>query len=160
MGHYQQLDPGRWHDLRAGVESAGDRRDRWRSWPGRRAVRLAAVSESAEKRAGKRSTGNHTVKRERITEGNEYERAAEKGIDGIEKLKTNNYDLVFIDFNLPDMGGDAVLSKIKESGSNYGKSVLMSGDENLNAEFENKGFNYFLHKPIKKSQFKEFLGKL
>ena len=85
--------------------------------------------------------------------------SAEKGIDGIEKLKTNNYDLVFIDFNLPDMGGDQVLSKIKENGSNYGKSVLMSGDDNLKAEFENKGFMFFLHKPIKKSQFKEFAEK-
>ena len=91
--------------------------------------------------------------------GYEFE-IAENGNDGVEKVKASSFDLVFIDFNLPDMGGDAVLSKIKESGSNYGKSVLMSGDENLNAEFENKGFNYFLHKPIKKSQFKEFLGKL
>ena len=82
--------------------------------------------------------------------GYEFE-IAENGNDGVEKVKASSFDLVFIDFNLPDMGGDAVLSKIKESGSNYGKSVLMSGDENLNAEFENKGFNYFLHKPIKKS---------
>ena len=36
----------------------------------------------------------------------------------------------------------------------------MSGDDNLKAEFENKGFMYFLHKPIKKSQFKEFAAKL
>ena len=41
------------------------------------------------------------------------------------------------------MGGDAVLSKIKENGSNYGKSVLMSGDENLKEEFEKKGFGKF-----------------
>ena len=86
--------------------------------------------------------------------------SAENGNEGIEKLKSSNYDLIFIDFNLPDMGGDQVLSKIKENGSNYGKSVLMSGDDNLKAEFENKGFMYFLHKPIKKSQFKEFATKL
>jgi hypothetical protein len=42
------------------------------------------------------------------------------------------------------MGGDAALSKIKESGSNH----LMCGDGNLNAEFENKGFNYFFNKDI------------
>ena len=77
--------------------------------------------------------------------GYEFE-IAENGNDGVEKVKASSFDLVFIDFNLPDMGGDAVLSKIKESGSNYGKSVLMSGDENLNSEFENKGFNYFLQK--------------
>ena len=86
--------------------------------------------------------------------------SAENGNDGVEKVKSSTFDLIFIDFNLPDMGGDAVLSKIKENGSNYGKSVLMSGDDNLKAEFENKGFNYFLHKPIKKSQFKEFVAKL
>ena len=86
--------------------------------------------------------------------------SAENGNAGIEKLKANNFDLVFIDFNLPDMGGDQVLSKIKENGGNFGKSVLMSGDENLKNEFEQKGFMYFLHKPIKKSQFKEFAPKL
>ena len=92
-------------------------------------------------------------------EGYEFE-SAENGNDGIEKLKASSFDLVFIDFNLPDMGGDVVLSKIKENGSNYGKSVLMSGDENLKGEFEKKGFMFFLHKPIKKSQFKEFASKL
>ena len=86
--------------------------------------------------------------------------SAENGNEGIEKLKATNFDLVFIDYNLPDMGGDVVLSKIKENGSNYGKSVLMSGDDNLKAEFENKGFMFFLHKPIKKSQFKEFAKNL
>ena len=86
--------------------------------------------------------------------------SAEKGNEGIEKLKSSDFDLVFIDFNLPDMGGDQVLSKIKENGSNYGKFVLMSGDDNLKTEFEQKGFMYFLHKPIKKSQFKEFASKL
>ena len=92
-------------------------------------------------------------------EGYEFE-SAQNGNEGIEKLKASNFDLVFIDYNLPDMGGDAVLSKIKENGSNYGKSVLMSGDENLKEEFEKKGFMFFLHKPIKKSQFKEFAAKL
>ena len=92
-------------------------------------------------------------------EGYEFE-SAQNGNEGIEKLKASNFDLVFIDYNLPDMGGDAVLSKIKENGSNYGKSVLMSGDENLEAEFENKGFMFFLHKPIKKSEFKKFAAKI
>ena len=39
---------------------------------------------------------------------------SENGNDGIEKLKSSSFDLVFIDFNLPDMGGDQVLAKIKE----------------------------------------------
>ena len=91
---------------------------------------------------------------------NRKKSSAENGNEGIEKLKSSNYDLIFIDFNLPDMGGDQVLSKIKENGSNCGKSVLMSGDENLEAEFENKGFMFFLHKPIKKSEFKKFAAKI
>ena len=85
---------------------------------------------------------------------------SENGNDGIEKLKSSSFDLVFIDFNLPDMGGDQVLAKIKENGSNCGKSVLMSGDENLEADFENKGFMFFLHKPIKKSEFKKLAAKI
>ena len=53
-----------------------------------------------------------------------------------------------------------VLSKIKENGGSYGKACLMSGDDNLKGQFESKGFNFFLHKPVTKPQFKELAAKL
>ena len=82
------------------------------------------------------------------------------GNDGIEKLKSASFDLILIDFNLGDMQGDQVLAKIKENGGSYGKAVLMSGDDGLKGQFESKGFNFFLHKPVTKPQFKELAGKL
>ena len=82
------------------------------------------------------------------------------GNDGIEKLKSASFDLILIDFNLGDMQGDQVLAKIKENGGSFGKAVLMSGDDNLKGQFESKGFNFFLHKPVTKPQFKELAGKL
>ena len=85
---------------------------------------------------------------------------AENGNAGVEKLKGGSYDLILVDFNLPDMEGDQVLAKIKENGGSYGKAVLMSGDDGLKGQFESKGFNFFLHKPITKPQFKEFASKL
>ena len=85
---------------------------------------------------------------------------AENGNDGIEKAKSTTFDLILSDFNLPDMEGDKVLAQIKANGSSYGKAVLMSGDDNLKAQFESKGFNFFLHKPVTKSQFKDLAEKL
>ena len=85
--------------------------------------------------------------------------AVANGQDAIDKLKNNSFDLILIDFNLPDMEGEQVLSKIKENGGKYGKSVLMSGDENLKETFGNKGFDFFIHKPIKKNEFTELASK-
>ena len=82
------------------------------------------------------------------------------GNDGIEKLKSASFDLILIDFNLGDMEGDKVLATIKGNGGSFGKAVLMSGDESLKGQFEGKGFNFFLHKPVKKPQFDELVSKL
>ena len=87
-------------------------------------------------------------------EGFEAE-SVENGNAGIEKLKSASFDLVLIDYNLGDMQGDQVLAKIKENGGSYGKAVLMSGDDSLQGQYEGKGFNFFLHKPVAKPKFKE-----
>ena len=86
--------------------------------------------------------------------------AVDNGNAGVEKLKSDSFDLILVDYNLPDMSGEEVLSKIKANGGSYGKAVLMSGDDNLKGQFESKGFNFFLHKPVTKPQFKEFADKL
>ena len=86
--------------------------------------------------------------------------SVENGKEGIEKLKSASFNLILIDFNLPDMEGDKVLAQIKGNGGSYGKAVLMSGDDNLKGQFESKGFNFFLHKPVTKPQFKELSAKL
>ena len=86
--------------------------------------------------------------------------AVENGNAGVEKLKSDSFDLILVDYNLPDMVGDQVLAQIKANGGSYGKAVLMSGDDNLKGQFESKGFNFFLHKPVTKPQFKEFAAGL
>ena len=86
--------------------------------------------------------------------------SVENGNGGVEKLKSASFDLILIDYNLGDMQGDEVLAKIKGNGGSYGKAVLMSGDDALKGQFEAKGFNFFLHKPVTKPQFKEFAAQL
>ena len=85
--------------------------------------------------------------------------SAENGNKGIEKLKNSFFDILFIDFHLPDVEGDKVLAKIKENGGSYGKAVLISGDDKLKGQFESKGFNFFLHKPVSKKQIQELTVK-
>ena len=71
-------------------------------------------------------------------EGYESE-TAENGNAGIEKLKSASFDLILVDFNLPDMEGDKVFATIKANGGSYGKAVLMSG------QFESKVIFSFIN---------------
>ena len=47
------------------------------------------------------------------------------------KLKLDSFALILVDYNLADMVGEEVLSKIKANGGSYRKAILMSGDNNL-----------------------------
>ena len=74
-------------------------------------------------------------------------KAVDNGNAGVEKFNSQQFDLILVDFNLPDIVGDEILAKIKANCGSYRKAVLMSGDNNLKSQFESKGFNFFLHKP-------------
>ena len=78
----------------------------------------------------------------------------------LKKLKSDSFELILVDYNLPNIIGEEILSKIKANGGSYGKAVLMSGDDTLKGQFESKVFNFFLHKPVTKPKFKEFVDKL
>ncbi|MGC9070733.1 MAG: response regulator transcription factor [Elusimicrobiales bacterium] len=66
----------------------------------------------------------HLVKE--LLEDNGYEvHTAKDGVDGLEKLKIEKYDLVILDVNMPNLNGFETLSKIREDEELFDIPVIM-----------------------------------
>ncbi len=74
---------------------------------------------------------------------------AENGNEGIEKTKTNFYNLALIDIRLPDMQGTQVLAKMKETAPKIRK-IIITGFPSLQNSVEalNKGAHAYIMKPF------------
>jgi len=78
----------------------------------------------------------------------EYD-SADNGLEGVEKVKNNNYDLVLMDENMPIMSGIEATKKIRE----FNKDIpiiavtanALVGDKQ---KFLDAGFNDYLPKPV------------
>ena len=81
---------------------------------------------------------------------------ADDGLIAIEKTKSNNYDLILMDLNMPNMGGIESTKKIREFDSITPIIALTASDspetvgEILHID---SGFSDFLHKPYKNEEF-------
>jgi len=85
---------------------------------------------------------------------------ANKGETGIEMLKLNSYDLVFLDLNMPGFSGIEVLKEIRKSDSKIpiiANSSLTSKDQDT--KLLSLGFTEVLDKQMKKDQLIEIIGK-
>ncbi|MFN4235069.1 MAG: sigma-54-dependent transcriptional regulator [Bacteroidia bacterium] len=82
----------------------------------------------------------------------EYEKfevdEAVDGIEGIEKFKKGNYDLIFCDIKMPKMDGIEVLAKIQEINAEI-PVIMISGHGNIETAVEaiKKGAYDFISKP-------------
>jgi len=74
---------------------------------------------------------------------------AENGNEGIEKTKTNFYNLALIDIRLPDMEGTQVLAKMKDTTPKIRK-IMITGFPSLQNSVEalNKGAHAYIMKPF------------
>jgi DNA-binding NtrC family response regulator len=74
---------------------------------------------------------------------------AENGNEGIEKTKTNFYNLALIDIRLPDMQGTQVLAKMKDTAPKMRK-IIITGFPSLQNSVEalNKGAHAYIMKPF------------
>ena len=78
--------------------------------------------------------------------------------EGLSKLETDDYDLLYLDLNLPKMDGIEALRLIRESAKNKGLPVLIvsadASDETVS--LANKtGANSYLTKPVDLEQLKQ-----
>lgn len=74
------------------------------------------------------------------------------GIDGLEKIYTNNYDLVISDINMPKMDGLTMIKTLRKN-EEYSKLMIIvlsteEEDEDKNRGLE-AGANIYLIKPVK-----------
>jgi len=78
---------------------------------------------------------------------------AESGFECIEKMKTNRYDIVFLDHMMPDMDGKETLQHIKEMKdypSEHATIIALTANAFVDAktQYISEGFDDFLPKPI------------
>ena len=79
---------------------------------------------------------------------------AESGGEGIEKINSNTYDLIFTDIKMPDISGDQILRYVKSKKGNTLPVIGMSGTPWL---LDQNNFNAVLSKPC---SFKDTLATI
>ena len=79
------------------------------------------------------------------------------GLECLEKVKNNNYDLIFLDIMMPEMSGETVLKKLKED-PNFNTKVMAVTAEDMDGSREkylNLGFTEYIAKPFTRDELKE-----
>jgi len=88
---------------------------------------------------------------------------ASSGPEAIEKIKTHEYDLVFMDYMMPKMNGVEAAKETRKLGPKYEKLpiIALSADEDPGTEefFLSNGLNDFLPKPVRTEKLEELLKK-
>ena len=86
---------------------------------------------------------------------------AEDGLDGLEKFKTNNIDLIITDINMPKMNGLDMVQKIREIDQDVFILVLSAYNESgFFMDSIRLGVDGYLLKPIEIEQFITMLQKV
>lgn len=73
---------------------------------------------------------------------------ANNGVDALEYLATNTYDIVFTDIGMPDMNGWELADAIREKYGAAIKIVVVSGWDVKSADIEKHAINSILQKPF------------
>ncbi len=84
------------------------------------------------------------------------------GKDGIEKVKNNRYDLIFMDYMMPEMDGIEALKNLKTLPNFKTPVVVLTADsvEGAREKFLRAGFDEYIAKPINKDVLDEVLAKI
>ena len=86
---------------------------------------------------------------------------AEDGLDAINKLSENDFDLVISDINMPKLSGLEMLEKIRENKDET--PVILLSAHNEAKYFTHAirlGVEYFILKPIEQEQFIDSINKV
>lgn len=97
---------------------------------------------------------NQVVTKNLLEKGNYYCEIVENGIDAIEKVKKEVFDLVLMDINMPKMGGVEATNIIREFNFDIPIIALTAADiEDFNINDEYQGFNGLITKPFNNFEF-------
>lgn len=90
---------------------------------------------------------------------------AKNGLEGLQKVKENDYDLILMDIQMPEMDGYQALNKIRnwEKTENKAKTKILAltafALESDKKRALRKGFDGYLSKPIKKKKLYQTINK-
>ena len=86
---------------------------------------------------------------------------ATNGRELLEKLDPNEEGLLFLDLNMPEMDGEAVLRRLSGNKNHKITVVVLVGGElsdEKQHELQALGCRYFIHKPLKEDKVRNFLA--
>ena len=82
------------------------------------------------------------------------------GSECLEKVKKDEYDIIFLDNYMPEMDGIEVLNKIKEMKlKRMPKIISFSGDVQMKEQYVKYGYDDFLSKPIDGKKLEKMMKK-
>ncbi|MYL34002.1 response regulator [Pontibacillus yanchengensis] len=79
----------------------------------------------------------------------------ENGLDALEEIRANDYDLVILDYMMPGLTGIEVAREIQEVPHKQGTKILMLTAKNQQKDVEESqaaGINYYMSKPFSPMQ--------
>lgn len=84
------------------------------------------------------------------------------GYECLEKVDTNNYDVIFMDIMMPKMDGVETFQKLKERDNFNIPVITLTADDAFGSKekYLNLGFNDYLSKPLTLDKLREVLKRL
>lgn len=76
------------------------------------------------------------------------------GVECLEKIKLNSYDLILMDIMMPEMDGEVTIKKLKDNSDFKTPVIALTADAvaGANEKYLNEGFVGYLAKPFKKEE--------
>lgn len=75
---------------------------------------------------------------------------ATNGIEAVDKFKTNHYDVLLIDLEMPEMDGATAVKEIRKLNNSIPAVAFTAAVyDNMQADLLQKGFTDFIHKPFR-----------
>jgi DNA-binding NtrC family response regulator len=90
-----------------------------------------------------------------------YLKALETAEEGLKTLKNENYDIMIVDYRLPDINGLEFFKRIQESHPNAFKILITAyGSKELLSKAKEMGVHDFIEKPFTSETIESSLSRL
>lgn len=88
---------------------------------------------------------------------------AEDGVEAMEAMKNHEIDIMFLDWNMPNMNGDEVVTRVRENKEWNKTRIIMAtteGEKSLVVKMLKKGVNGYLVKPLQEESLFKTLNNI